>query len=55
MPRSGRASRSAAFVPRLDDTDVYICGPRDWSDGVIAEARAAGMAPEQIHHERFDW
>jgi len=45
----------AAFVPRLDDTDVYICGPRDWSDGVIAEARAAGMAPEQIHHERFDW
>ena len=45
----------AAFVPRLDDTDLYVCGPRDWAERVIAEARAAGMAPEQVHHERFDW
>lgn len=44
-----------AFVPQLEDTDVYVCGPREWSDDVIAEARAAGLVPEQIHHERFDW
>ena len=44
-----------AFVPQLEDTDVYVCGPREWSDDVIAEARAAGLSPEQIHHERFDW
>jgi len=43
------------LVPRLADNDVYVCGPRAWSEGVIAEARAAGLAPEQIHHERFDW
>ena len=43
------------LVPRLADCDVYVCGPRAWSEGVIAEARAAGLAPEQIHHERFDW
>jgi len=43
------------LVPRLADSDVYVCGPRAWSEGVIAEAHAAGLAPEQIHHERFDW
>ncbi|WP_448005757.1 ferredoxin reductase family protein [Agromyces bauzanensis] len=44
-----------ALVPRLADSDLYVCGPRAWSEGVIAEARAAGLVPEQIHHERFDW
>lgn len=43
------------LVPRLADSDLYVCGPRAWSEGVLAEARAAGLAPEQIHHERFDW
>ncbi len=44
-----------AFVPQLADSDLYVCGPRAWSEAVIAEARTAGLAPEQIHHERFDW
>ena len=45
----------ATLVPELADTDVYVCGPRDWADAVIADARSNGLAPEQIHHERFDW
>ena len=45
----------ATLAPDLPDTDVYVCGPRAWSDAVIADARANGMKPEQIHHERFDW
>ncbi|HKH09411.1 MAG TPA: oxidoreductase, partial [Agromyces sp.] len=45
----------AALVPDLPETDVYVCGPREWSDAVIADARANGLRPEQIHHERFDW
>jgi predicted ferric reductase len=45
----------AALVPDLPDTDVYVCGPREWSDAVIADAHANGLRPEQIHHERFDW
>jgi len=45
----------ATLVPDLPDTDVYVCGPRAWSDAVIADARANGLKPEQIHHERFDW
>ncbi|WP_344379018.1 ferredoxin reductase family protein [Agromyces tropicus] len=44
-----------ALVPAVADSDLYVCGPRGWSEGVISEARAAGLAPEQIHHERFDW
>jgi len=45
----------AALVPDLPDTDIYVCGPREWSDAVIADAHANGLRPEQIHHERFDW
>ncbi|WP_353826791.1 ferredoxin reductase family protein [Agromyces sp. SYSU T0242] len=44
-----------ALVPGVADSDLYVCGPRGWAEGVIDEARAAGLAPEQIHHERFDW
>jgi ferredoxin-NADP reductase len=44
-----------ALVPRLAESDLYVCGPRAWSEAVIAEARTAGLRPEQIHHERFDW
>ncbi|HEX6954235.1 MAG TPA: ferric reductase-like transmembrane domain-containing protein [Agromyces sp.] len=45
----------ASLVPRVVDSDLYVCGPRGWAEGVIADARAAGLVPEQIHHERFDW
>ena len=43
------------FAPAVADSDVYVCGPLGWSEAVVAEARAAGLRPEQIHHERFDW
>ncbi|UOQ88319.1 ferredoxin reductase family protein [Agromyces endophyticus] len=45
----------AALVPAVRDSDLYVCGPRGWAEHLIAEARAAGLSPEQIHHERFDW
>ena len=45
----------AAFVPAIADSDVYVCGPLGWSEAVVAEARSAGLRPEQVHHERFDW
>ncbi|GAC1496949.1 MAG: hypothetical protein NVS2B15_19570 [Pseudarthrobacter sp.] len=44
-----------SYVPDLADADVYICGPAPWAGNVIADARAAGVRPDQIHHERFDW
>jgi ferredoxin-NADP reductase len=43
------------YAPEIADADVYICGPARWAGNVIAEARAAGVRPDQIHHEKFDW
>ncbi|MCU1441167.1 MAG: oxidoreductase [Rhodoglobus sp.] len=44
-----------ATFPDLADSDLYICGPSAWLDLVVADARAAGIHPHQIHAERFDW
>ncbi len=43
------------LVPRLREADVYICGPRRWTDEVVRDARSAGLPTRQIHFERFDW
>ncbi|MDP9885949.1 putative ferric reductase [Sinomonas atrocyanea] len=44
-----------AGAPALADTDVYVCGPREWSDAVLADAKASGARDETLHRERFDW
>jgi predicted ferric reductase len=44
-----------AGAPTLADSDVYVCGPREWSDAVLADAKAAGARDETLHRERFDW
>lgn len=44
-----------SYAPDIAESDVYICGPSRWAGNVITEARTAGVRPEQIHHERFDW
>jgi predicted ferric reductase len=43
------------LVPQLREADVYICGPRRWTDEVVRDARSAGLPTRQIHFERFDW
>lgn len=43
------------IVPELEQSDVYICGPRPWTDAVVRDARAGGVPRKQIHYERFDW
>lgn len=45
----------ASYAPDLTASDLYICGPSAWAGNVIADARTAGVRPDQIHHERFDW
>lgn len=44
-----------ALVPDLAESDVYVCGPRSWSDLVVRDARRGGVPAHQIHYERFDW
>lgn len=45
----------ASYAPDIAEADVYICGPAAWARNVVVAAHAAGVGPEQIHHERFDW
>ncbi|MFW2513633.1 ferric reductase-like transmembrane domain-containing protein [Demequina sp. SO4-13] len=45
----------AALVERRDDTDVYICGPREWALQVEADAIAAGIPRDAVHREEFGW
>lgn len=44
-----------SVFPDLAQSDLYVCGPQAWADVVVADAKAHGAAPHQIHMERFDW
>lgn len=44
-----------SVFPDLKNSDLYICGPQAWTDAVVADAKAYGLPPHQIHTERFDW
>jgi predicted ferric reductase len=44
----------ASVFPRLLDSDLYVCGPRAWSDLVVRDARLAGVPEHRIHQERFE-
>jgi predicted ferric reductase len=43
------------MAPLIASTDVFVCGPFDWMESVIATLRSLGVPPAQIHHERFGW
>lgn len=47
-------SLSSAF-PNLATSDLYVCGPGEWTDAVIEDAMSRGVPPHQIHTERFEW
>lgn len=44
-----------AWVPDVADRDVYLCGPRGWTDLVVRDLRAAGVPEHHIHLETFGW
>jgi len=52
---TARGVRAATIWPELSDSDLYVCGPDGWSDLVEADARRAGVRPDRVHRERFDW
>jgi predicted ferric reductase len=43
------------LVPRIAQSDVYVCGPDAWLDAAVAAARGAGVPAPQLHVERFSW
>ncbi|WP_254922724.1 ferredoxin reductase family protein [Rhodococcus sp. OK302] len=42
-----------SLCPDVAQRDVFICGPKEWSDAVCHAARTAGTPPSQIHVESF--
>lgn len=51
----GLAARMSQVVPALLASDVYVCGPREWSEAVLDDARACGVPQDQLHVEEFVW
>lgn len=54
---SGRSDleRLQELVPDVAESDVYICGPTAWTQGVAKTMRAAGVESRRIHAEEFAW
>ncbi|HMM82404.1 MAG TPA: ferredoxin reductase family protein [Terrimesophilobacter sp.] len=45
----------ATIVPDVRSADLFVCGPRRWTDLVINDAKRAGIPKFRIHYERFNW
>jgi len=41
------------FAPNIASSDVYVCGPDAFTNGVLSAARSAGVPEARIHHESF--
>jgi ferredoxin-NADP reductase len=41
------------LVGNLNNTDVYVCGPAGFSEGVTENLLRLGARRERIHHEAF--
>ncbi|CAN5239025.1 ferric reductase-like transmembrane domain-containing protein [soil metagenome] len=52
---SKRGVSLQSIFPKIQDSDLYICGPSAWLNLVEADARALELSEHQFHAERFDW
>ncbi|MCY1715855.1 ferredoxin reductase family protein [Microbacterium sp. SL62] len=48
-----RGATIGSVLPDLLDSDLFVCGPEEWIDLVVRDARAAGLPDRRIHVERF--
>lgn len=51
----GLAARMTQMVPALAASDVYVCGPHEWAQGILAEARRCGVPDDRLHREEYVW
>jgi ferredoxin-NADP reductase len=49
------ASHLLSVVPRVRESDIYICGPKPLVAAVVEAAHGLGMRPERVHHEQFEF
>jgi predicted ferric reductase len=47
--------RLSTLAPDIKHSDVFICGPMQWTDLVVRDAKRAGVPDHQIHAERFEF
>ncbi|MEO6826520.1 MAG: oxidoreductase, partial [Microbacteriaceae bacterium] len=52
---SQRGVSLSTIVSDVRDADLFVCGPRRWTDLVIDDAKRAGISKFRIHYERFSW
>jgi predicted ferric reductase len=43
------------WIPDVAERDVYLCGPKNWTDLVERTLAAAGVPPARLHIETFAW
>jgi predicted ferric reductase len=43
------------IVPVIARSQVYVCGPADWTEAARAAARDTGVPEERLHTELFSW
>ena len=49
------SERVLKIAPDAVNSDVFICGPADWTKSVEKSLRQLNLKPEQIHAEEFAW
>jgi predicted ferric reductase len=49
------AAHLLSVVPRVRESDIYICGPKPLVAAVVQAAHDLGMHPESVHHEEFEF
>jgi predicted ferric reductase len=47
--------RLVELIPSIAERDVYVCGPDGFITAVSTAAADAGVPPDRIHSERFDF
>ncbi|GAB3850393.1 ferric reductase-like transmembrane domain-containing protein [Dactylosporangium cerinum] len=52
---SGDVAALRRLAPRIADSQVYVCGPDEWTAAVRDAARGAGVPAGRVHTEQFAW
>ena len=49
------AGHLLSVVPKVCDSDIYICGPKALVAAVVQAAHDLGMSADRVHHEEFEF
>ena len=49
------AAHLLSVVPKVRDSDIYICGPKPLVAAVVQAAHDLGMSADRVHHEEFEF